>query len=431
MSMPKKKSGMKIGIAETTLNVPLFAELYGYGPFLGRRNRGTRDPLYCRVMSFTDGRRRNMIVVTDGVVTDDGEARALRTKIAKEFETEPDGIMFAATHTHSGPAMSSGIGWGEKSEEYLRHWRRTVIATVRKALQSEEEVTAFAGIAPLSRKLGVNRVNPKRPTDPSIRWIQFKRKNGTVKALLHNHGMHGVVFGRTLLVSADWMGEANRLIKSRKLADTPFFLYGAAGNINTEPCCKQETEGEELLKRIGKSYVDDLEKSLKAGGKEISLHPLQNALERVRMPTVEEDSAQMRENAETVRKINPFLADRFEEMAILHDRGKRFPVRLDLQVLRMGDVAVYAFPGEPFVELGRRIMEESAFPFAMPVGVANGNGRYFPTPETFDMFPDGLATRKASYGFYEIYQGAGRFMPRYDRNIADFIVTRLLNLNLK
>ena len=34
-----------VGVAENALKVPLFAELYGYGPFKGRRNIGTRDPL--------------------------------------------------------------------------------------------------------------------------------------------------------------------------------------------------------------------------------------------------------------------------------------------------------------------------------------------------------------------------------------------------
>ncbi len=421
---------MKIGIAETALEVPLFAELYGYGPFLGRRNRGTRDPLYCRALTFYDGKRRNIIIVTDSVVTDDQDARNLRAQIAAEFKVAPAGIMFAATHTHSGPAMSLGIGWGERHEGFLAHWRESVVKTVGRAIASEEEVRAWAGTAPLSQKLSINRVNPEWPTDPGIRWIQFKRQDGSTKALLHNHGMHGVVFGRTLLVSADWMGEANRLIKERKLADTPFFLYGAAGDINTEPCCKREAEGDEILRQIGQFYVNDIEKSLKEGGREISLAPLECGMESVLLPTVNEDSGQLRKNAEIVRETKPFLADRFEEMAILYDRGDRFPVKPDLQVLRMGDIAIYAFPGEPFVELGRRIMNESKFPFPMAAGVANGNCRYFPTPETFDMFPAGLATEKACYGFYEIYQGAGRFMPRYQNHIASFIVDKLLSLKI-
>ena len=42
------------GAAENVVEVPLFAELGGYGPFRGRRNIGVRDPLWCRVLTFND-----------------------------------------------------------------------------------------------------------------------------------------------------------------------------------------------------------------------------------------------------------------------------------------------------------------------------------------------------------------------------------------
>ena len=37
---------IRFGAAENIVEVPLFAELGGYGPFHGRRNIGVRDPLY-------------------------------------------------------------------------------------------------------------------------------------------------------------------------------------------------------------------------------------------------------------------------------------------------------------------------------------------------------------------------------------------------
>ena len=58
---------VKVGCAENIIEVPLFAELGGYGPFLGRRNRGVRDPLYARVLTVNDGVNRNVVVVTDTI----------------------------------------------------------------------------------------------------------------------------------------------------------------------------------------------------------------------------------------------------------------------------------------------------------------------------------------------------------------------------
>jgi hypothetical protein len=323
--------------------------------------------------------------------------------------------------------MSLGIGWGEMHEGYLKHWRETVREVARQAIKNEEYVTAIGGNAPLSAKLGINRVNSEGPTDPSIRWIKFIRPDKSVKVLLHNHGMHGVVFGRTRLVSADWMGDVNRRIKEQKLAEVPFFIYGAAGDINTGTVGGDEAE----LERIGTAYIADLVRGMDAGGESLELTPVQAALEKTELPTVQLDSETMRETAQKIYETHPYLAERMIEMSILAKDGRTFPVSLDLQALKMGDIGIYAFPGEPFYALGKRVTDESPGKFPMAAAVANGNGRYFPTPETFDLFPDIFSAQNGTYGFYEIFQGAGRFMPPYQRNIADFIVSALLGLKYK
>jgi hypothetical protein len=423
---------VKVGCVEKKLNVPLFAELYGYGPFLGRRNIGERDPLYCRALSFYDGHRRNLVIATDAVVSDDLDSQILRAQISNELKIDPSGIMFTATHTHSGPAMSLGIGWGERCPEYLDHWRETVLSAAREVIKTEEEVKVFAGRAPLSKKVGLNRVDPvKNETDPDIRWIKFVRKDGSVKTLLHNHAMHGVVYGpKQLRVSADWMGDVNRQIKERKLAEIPFFFLGTAGDINVIWSQPPENRDPNLLE-ISNFYTDELEKDLN-NGQELKLDSIESVLENFEFPTQIMSSEEMRKTAESIKERIPLLYNRLIEMATLSDQGADFRVLKDLQVLRMGDLAFYAFPGEPFLELGQRIMAESPFKFPVAISVANGNGRYFPSKETFNRFPSITMLKDwGEYGFYEIHAGAGRYMPKYKDNIADFITEKSLNLKLK
>ena len=71
-------SSVLVGAAEKVIEVPLFAELGGYGPFRGRRNIGVRDPLYCRVLTVNDGCRRNVIVITDMIASSQLHSRVLR-----------------------------------------------------------------------------------------------------------------------------------------------------------------------------------------------------------------------------------------------------------------------------------------------------------------------------------------------------------------
>ena len=146
-------SRITVGAGECAIEVPLFAELGGYGPFKGRRNIGVRDDLYCRVLTVNDGVRRNIVIVTDVICMDQKLCRVLRMELAEDFVLFPESIMFIATHTHSGACLSScDVGYGEASEEFRQNWRIAVRKALVAALASEEPVKALAGTAPIRKE---------------------------------------------------------------------------------------------------------------------------------------------------------------------------------------------------------------------------------------------------------------------------------------
>ena len=75
----------KLGCAEKMLEVPLFVELYGYGPFMGRRNQGTLEPLYARAFSFFDGEKRFLIFYSDTGSIPTDYAREFRSYFAEKY----------------------------------------------------------------------------------------------------------------------------------------------------------------------------------------------------------------------------------------------------------------------------------------------------------------------------------------------------------
>jgi hypothetical protein len=420
---------ISLGCAERVIETPLFVELYGYGPFLGRRNRGVRDPLRCRGASFQQGLNRVLVLTNDLVTMSREGAWEIRQGIARHANIAPEAILVCGSHTHSGPTVSHGIGWGELDPGFRDGWVRTAIETGLAAIDDEEPVSLFTGRSPLREPLGVNRVEQGGPTDPEIRWLQAVDAAGATKLLLHNHGMHGVVFGpKMLLVSADWPGVATQMIVDRGLAAHAMFLQAAAGNVNTSPCCRNQEEGEPELVRIADSYVDSLAAGLAAAD------PMQEpcldfALREVTFPTKPCTPASLRDSAATLAEVHPdrrYLIQRLEEMALYLENGGSLAVKADLQVLRIGDVCLHSVPGEPFLEVGHAIMQRSPAAFPLVVSLANGNCRYFPTPETFARHPD--ITGAAGYGFYEIHQGCGRFMPEYADHVAEFLVDQTTEL---
>lgn len=428
----------KAGCAEKVLEVPLLAELAGYGPFLGRRNLGVRDPLYCRVLSISDKLERNLIIVTDVMASAETECRPMRKQLSESFEIRPEGILFVATHTHSAPLIgASDIGYGEVCPEFVEIWRKIVIETVREALDNEEPVRAVAGRAAIRKQLGTNRADPQHGhTDPLIRWMKLLRQDGSCKVLLHNHAMHGVVFGRHRYVSADWMGDANRKIKQRGLADIPFFLYGCSGDINVIWTHPKPEERDQNLEWISESYVNDLEADID-NGSEITLGPVQAALETVEFPTEPVIPDEYRGIARKLLDKLPskhevllrYIHDRMLEMAVMAEHGHDFRVFQDLQALRMGDLTIYAVPGEPFFSLGENLMEKAASPFALAVSVANGDAGYLPTPELFKQYPDPFCCDDyGAFGFYEVWFGPGLLRAKFKPNIVAFVAEKLLSL---
>ena len=437
---------VKVGCAENIIEVPLFAELGGYCPFLGRRNRGVRDPLYARVLTVNDGTNRNIVVVTDTISSSDLECRKLRVELATEFALDPESIMFIATHTHSAACIAScDVGYGEPSTEFCANWRSTIRKSLKEALANEEPVKAIAGKAPIRKPISSRRTTAEdKHVDPEIRWIKMVRADGSVKVLIHNYAMHGVVFGPQPLVSADWMGDANRKIKERKLAEIGFFMYGTAGDVNVIWTHKTP-ERDKNLEWISESYVNDLEADLD-NGEEIRLAPVKSSLKAVEFPTEKVDPAEYREIAEKIiskvpdryarpsnqeEKLLFFTHDRLLEMAILAERGKEFRVVKDLQALRMGDLAIYAVPGEPFLAVGEDLRARSPFKFPIAVSVANGDAGYFPTPEMFAQYPSIFSSDDfGAFGFYEVWFGQGMHRPKFKPNIIEHILSNLLKLNV-
>ena len=432
-------SSVLVGAAEKVIEVPLFAELGGYGPFRGRRNIGVRDPLYCRVLTVNDGCRRNVIVITDMIASSQLHSRVLRMELAEEFALFPEGIMFAATHTHSGPCLAScDVGYGEPNVEFAENWRAAVKACVRAAIANEEVVRAFSGKAPIRKQLGSRRtMGGDKHTDPHSRFVKFCREDGSVKVLLHNHAMHGVVFGPQLYVSADWMGDVNRKIKERKMADMPLFLYGTAGDVNVIWTHSRE-ERAKNLEWISESYTNDLQDALD-DCEEIPLFGVKSVLRSVELPTEKVDATEYRTIAAELQKkaeqglgdvkLLNFIHDRMIEMAVMAEKGHDFRAISDFQIIRMGELEIFAIPGEAFLAIGEELMEKATVKFPLALSVANGDRGYFPDKEMFERYPSVYDSDDfGAFGFYEVWFGPGQLRAKFKPEISSFIVERLLEL---
>ena len=86
---------------------------------------------------------------------------------------------------------------------------------------------------------------------------------------------------------------------------------------------------------------------------------------------------------------------------------------MDVQILRIGDVAIVSMPGEPFAEIGAAIKKSSPFAYTMFCGYSSGTGGgYMPVESEYahsgyeiEMTPYGLkAAEKLIRETAELYK---------------------------
>jgi neutral ceramidase len=72
-----------------------------------------------------------------------------------------------------------------------------------------------------------------------------------------------------------------------------------------------------------------------------------------------------------------------EEALVLFDRGSA-PLSAEVQVIGIGEVALVALPGEPFVELGLDLKQRSPAPHTFVIGYANDWIGYLTPPQAWE-----------------------------------------------
>jgi hypothetical protein len=77
----------------------------------------------------------------------------------------------------------------------------------------------------------------------------------------------------------------------------------------------------------------------------------------------------------------PQRSQNYARSVIRAAERKEDTLTVQLQAIRIGDLAVCGIPFETFVQIGLELKDRSPFPQSMVIGLANGRHGYLPTPE--------------------------------------------------
>ncbi len=120
MSKVKNTKYLKVGISIIDISSAREIELCGYAARMGG-NIGIHDNLYAKSITFDDGVNKGAIVACDLIGLDYEIISFARNEVGKRIGVNPESIMIASSHTHSGPATIQSNGIGLKDENYINY----------------------------------------------------------------------------------------------------------------------------------------------------------------------------------------------------------------------------------------------------------------------------------------------------------------------
>lgn len=395
---------LRAGFATVDITPPLGVYLAGH--FNARQANGIHDPLTAQIIVLQRGDQRLALIGCDliGVVAE--LTAAVRAQVQEAIGLPPEALMLWATHTHAGPTMNQGSG-EPRDEQYFQALIHKLAHGVVEAAQSLRPVTIRIAWGEESRisynrryrlKDGSIRTNPgvgnpeisrvDGPKDPAVGALFFSDDEG-LQAVLVNFACHLDVLGNgNFLFSADYPFYLRQMLQAaygRQLVIP--FANGPCGNINhIDVFASKRQGGYDHARVMGMMLAGEV---LKIDGKAEVLQPAElwgksRVLELPRRPYSEQEVAEFRAllaNDKIADRAYPKIRARTH--LAQHEAG-RAVAQVEVQTMRIGDLALFGTPAEYFVEYGLQLREQSRAAHTFVIELANDCIGYVPTPQGFD-----------------------------------------------
>jgi hypothetical protein len=247
--------GLIANASSSIIHVPENIPMGGYDNRKGRCV-GTRDMLYTRALSLSDGKETAVIITNDLLCVDGDMTLKIRNSLRNKFEINEKNVLVCATHTHSGPGVIpwdlTGLGGdnSEENQEIKDKITECIITNAEKSLVNMKPVKIGFGCSEC-RDVASNRADPSGVTDYSIGVISVMDNLHKPVAVIVNYACHPTVLGaENLYISADYPGVVQSKLTEHFGGEiVPMFINGACGNQSTR--FTRKGQGFDEVERMG------------------------------------------------------------------------------------------------------------------------------------------------------------------------------------
>ena len=388
-----------VGAAEVDITPPVGTAMAGN--LTPRPSEGVSDPLTFKAIVLESGGVKLAYVLADLLFLKRPTGDAMVALAAKRTGIPESNIVWAASHTHTGP-----FSWpvpGVTNEPWLASLPEKFARAVELADAARRPARlcferGYCNAMIHNRRLkykdgreintwllhggeaDVQCLGSAAPIDPEVGILSFDDEQGVPIAILWHFTVHtNANFSSRF--SADYPGVvAARLRERFGAATVPIFMPGAFGDINgVGPDTIRDHQGYRIIGdqlasviiwRLDQRKPRSVEPTLGVMKKEVTVPYRDFTVDQEKRINVSQWGA---ETQELFRK----------EVEQLRQAGVKEAHTL-VQAWRIGDIGFASVPGELFVEWGLKIKAESPFPWTFPVYTGGDCLGYLVTQQAWD-----------------------------------------------
>ncbi|HUU60581.1 MAG TPA: hypothetical protein VMZ50_13655 [Phycisphaerae bacterium] len=397
-----------------------------------------RDRLQAKALVLRGGGKTSCLLSLDVTGVMRRYSTELRRRIADRLDTSPDAVIVHALQSHSAPVVGhhaigddctlipADLPWLRGGDDrYVEPFFNGVMEAVAGARASLQPVTVKAGRRADGRvafnrrfvmRDGTVKTHPPKcdpeilhcegPTDPEVGVAVFEGASGKAVAAILHHTCHPTHGYPQRWISADWPGswsQGTRGLLGEQCV--PLVVNGACGNVHHAN--HLDPTQEDTIEAMGAKLTETTGRIL-SELRRVEVSPLGWSSRMLRIPlrtlSAEEVAAARKmldEHPQPVwtdaEKTN--VSWDWVYAAATLDLARRQEQQpwydCEIQVLRLGELAVAAWPGEPFVEAQLAVKKGSPAAYTFVAHFCNDSAGYIPTRRAFA--GGGYETRTANW----------------------------------
>lgn len=415
-SQEKEPAVLKVGYAMENVTPDYQVGLGGYSDAHSRGHTSVLDPVYVICVAATYGEDTVLTFVMDMGCAPDSFTGAAVPMIANATGVKEENIIITATHTHSAPSLTGGIGIDRYRPELMGY----LVTAAQKAMEDRAAATISTGVKQIE---GLNFVRnyimsdgkfeddtmdtvyAKHCTDSDNRMVLVKFDREEKKDILlvnwQAHPDHAHQNGYNAM-SADYPGALRNYV-AEETEMLVAFIPGASGNQNPGSKIQSEKHGLKMNqygKKLGQYAVEALADLKQVGSEGISVTrkvvdtQVDHSLDHLAGKAAEAYRVFEQQGlaAGNAKAAEYGFKSAYHARAVSQRKNMGPTKSLTLHAWRIGDVGFTSGMYEMFSDSGLYIRENASFETVM---ICQGNYSYIASEYAFD-----YKTYEAITGYY-------------------------------